>query len=122
ANYPHPKGGTSREENMSISNRSRRTKSSHVEAIAGNGLLNRRALLGRGAVLAGAVSAAPLGALTSAAAEPLTEAPLTEAPRTSGEFQLTPPPRRRNYLLHRRSRNAHAPSEGKEITCLPQRN
>ena len=64
---------------MSISNRSRRTESSHVEAVAGNGLLNRRALLGRGAVLAGAVSAAPLGALTGAAAEPLTEAPLTEA-------------------------------------------
>ena len=44
---------------MSISNRSRRTKSSHVEAVAGNGLLNRRALLGRGAVLAGAAGSEP---------------------------------------------------------------
>ena len=76
---------------MSISNRSRRTESSHVEAVAGNGLLNRRALLGRGAVLAGAVSAAPLGALTAAAAEPLTEAPLAEAPWSLGPGAVIEP-------------------------------
>ena len=38
-----------------------RTNSSPIEAVAGNGLLNRRALLGRGVVLAGAMGAAPLG-------------------------------------------------------------
>jgi sulfane dehydrogenase subunit SoxC len=58
----------------------RRTKSSVAEAVAGNGLLDRRALLGRGVVFAGAMSAAPLASLTGAAAEPLKDAPLTEAP------------------------------------------
>ena len=57
-----------------------RTNSSPIEAVAGNGLLNRRALLGRGVVLAGAMGAARLGSLTGAAAEPLKDAPLTEAP------------------------------------------
>ena len=66
---------------MSISDRRRRrTKSSPVEAVAGNGLLDRRALLGRGVILAGAMSAAPLASLTGAAAEPPTETPLTDAP------------------------------------------
>jgi sulfane dehydrogenase subunit SoxC len=66
---------------MSVSNhRRRRTKYSSVEAVAGNGLLSRRALLGRGIILAGALGAAPLGSLTGAAAEPPTDAPLTEAP------------------------------------------
>ena len=66
---------------MSISNhRRRRTKSSPIEAIAGNGLLDRRMLLGRGVILAGAMSTAPLGSLTGAAAEPPTDAPLTDAP------------------------------------------
>jgi sulfane dehydrogenase subunit SoxC len=50
------------------------------QAVAGNGLLDRRVLLGRGVVLAGAMSAAPLGSLTGAAAEPPAEEPLTEAP------------------------------------------
>ena len=39
-----------------------RTNSSPAEAVAGNGLLHRRALLGRGIILA--------GSLTGAAAEP----------------------------------------------------
>ena len=66
---------------MSISvQRRRATKSSSIEAVAGNGLLNRRALLGRGAVFAGAISAAPLGALTGAAAEPPAKEPLAEPP------------------------------------------
>ena len=60
--------------------RLRRTKSGAVEAIAGNGLMDRRALLRRGVIFAGAMSSAPLGSLTGAAAEPLTDAPLTEAP------------------------------------------
>jgi sulfane dehydrogenase subunit SoxC len=60
--------------------RSRRTKSAAVGTVAGNGLMDRRALLGRGVVLAGAMSTAPLGSLTSAAAEPSTDAPLTDAP------------------------------------------
>src|SRR6266436_2218288 len=66
---------------MSISDRRRRrTKSSALEAVAGNGLLDRRALLGRGVVLAGAMSTGALGSLTGAAAEPPTDTALTEAP------------------------------------------
>jgi len=42
--------------------------------------MDRRALLGRGVVLAGAMSTAPLGSLTGAAAEPSTDTPLTDAP------------------------------------------
>jgi len=60
--------------------RFRRTKSAAVGAVAGNGLMDRRALLGRGVVLAGAMSTAPLGALTGAAAEPWTDTPLSDAP------------------------------------------
>src|ERR1700756_5270453 len=59
---------------------SSRGKSSPMEAVAGNGLLDRRALLGRGVILAGAIGAAPLGSLTGAAAEPSTEGPLADAP------------------------------------------
>ena len=59
--------------------RRRRTNSSSIEAVAGNGLLDRRMLLGHGVILAGAASAAPLGSLTGAAAEPPAET-LTEAP------------------------------------------
>jgi len=51
------------------------TGSSAVEPVAGNGLLDRRALLGRGAVLAGAMGAAGAGAFTGAAAEPLADGP-----------------------------------------------
>jgi sulfane dehydrogenase subunit SoxC len=43
-----------------------------LEPVAGNGLINRRALLGQGIAIAGAVGA---GSMTSAAAEPLTDAP-----------------------------------------------
>jgi sulfane dehydrogenase subunit SoxC len=49
--------------------RSRRSDHS-IEPVAGNGLLDRRALLGRGVMLAGAV-----GSVTGAAAEPLTDGP-----------------------------------------------
>jgi len=44
---------------------------SSVEPAAGNGLLDRRALLGRGIAFAGAMSAGGAAALTGAAAEPL---------------------------------------------------
>jgi sulfane dehydrogenase subunit SoxC len=45
------------------------------EKVAGNGLLHRRALLGRGAAFAGALGAGVGAQVASAAAEPLTEAP-----------------------------------------------
>jgi sulfane dehydrogenase subunit SoxC len=64
---------------MSTSNHRRRgTRYPSIEAVAGNGLLNRRALLGRGAIIADAVSAARFGSLTGAAAEPPKDTPLTE--------------------------------------------
>jgi sulfane dehydrogenase subunit SoxC len=66
---------------MSISSHRRpKAKYSSIEAVAGNGLLDRRALLGRGVVFAGAMSTGALGSLTGAAAEPLKDAPLTDAP------------------------------------------
>jgi sulfane dehydrogenase subunit SoxC len=45
-----------------------------IEQVAGNGLLHRRALLGRGIMMAGAMGAGSTGLLTAAAAEPLVEA------------------------------------------------
>ncbi len=50
-----------------------------LEAAAGNGLIDRRALLGRGAMIAGAIGVG-LGSSTAAGAEPLKEEPLTEEP------------------------------------------
>ena len=76
---------------MTISgHRPRRGKSSAIEAVAGNGLLDRRALLGRGVILAGAIGTAPLGSLTGAAAEPLTDAQLADAPLTDAPWSLEP--------------------------------
>jgi sulfane dehydrogenase subunit SoxC len=49
------------------------------EPVAGNGLLDRRALLGRGIVFAGAAASGAGAALTGAAAEPLKDDPWTEA-------------------------------------------
>jgi sulfane dehydrogenase subunit SoxC len=57
-----------------------------IHEVAGNGLLHRRALLGRGIMVAGAMGAGAAGSLTGAAAEPLTEAPWSLEP---GE--ATPP-------------------------------
>src|SRR5262250_780618 len=51
-----------------------------LDPIAGNGLLDRRALLGRGIVIAGAVTTGASTALTSAAAEPLTNGPWSLGP------------------------------------------
>src|SRR3974390_1182558 len=57
-----------------------------IGAVAGNGLLDRRALLGRGIMVEGAMGAGAAGALNGAAAEPLAEAPWSLEP---GE--VTPP-------------------------------
>ena len=46
-----------------------------IEQVAGNGLLDRRALLGRGVMLAGALGAGAVGAATGAGAEPLKDGP-----------------------------------------------
>jgi len=51
-----------------------------IPEVAGNGLLHRRALLGRGIMVAGAMGAGAAGSLTDAAAEPLTEAPWSVEP------------------------------------------
>jgi hypothetical protein len=53
---------------------------SPIIAVAGNGLLDRRALLGRGIVLAGAIGTGAAGTLNGAAAEPLAEAPWSREP------------------------------------------
>jgi len=59
---------------------------SAIQEVAGNGLLHRRALLGRGIKVVGAMGAGAVGSLTGAAAEPLSEAPWSLEP---GE--VTPP-------------------------------
>ena len=59
--------------------KSRQDRSSIIE-VAGNGLLDRRALLGRGIMVAGAIGAGTAGTLNGAAAEPLTEAPWSLEP------------------------------------------
>jgi sulfane dehydrogenase subunit SoxC len=64
----------------------RKSQQSPIEQVAGNGLLHRRALLGRGIIVAGAMGAGSAGLLTGAAAEPLAEAPWSLEP---GE--VTPP-------------------------------
>ena len=60
--------------------RHRGTKGPTSEAVAGNGLLNRRMLLGGGAILAGAIGTAPLGSMTGAAAEAPAGGALTDPP------------------------------------------
>jgi sulfane dehydrogenase subunit SoxC len=58
-----------------------KTRSDHpIAQVAGNGLLDRRTLLGRGAALAGAVGVGAVGAATGAAAEPLAVDPWSTAP------------------------------------------
>src|SRR6202521_1339349 len=62
----------------------RRGRTPSQEPVAGNGLINRRALLGHGIAIAGAMSAA--GTITGAAAEPLKD------PQWSLEVgSITPP-------------------------------
>jgi sulfane dehydrogenase subunit SoxC len=52
-------------------NISKQSDLDQLEAVAGNGLINRRALLGRGIVFAGATTAGASATFTSAGAEPL---------------------------------------------------
>jgi sulfane dehydrogenase subunit SoxC len=54
-----------------MSHSRRRGRGPSLEAVAGNGLINRRALLGQGIAVAGAMTAGTAGTLTGAAAEPL---------------------------------------------------
>src|SRR5882757_9656689 len=67
-----PVAKASREEKMTIKERRPR---SPMPDVAGNGLLDRRALLGRGIMFAGATAAGAGASLTSAAAEPLKDDP-----------------------------------------------
>src|SRR5437868_7676094 len=53
------------------------------EAVAGNGLIDRRALLGQGVAIAGALSTGVGASLTSAAAEPLKDNPWSLEPGSS---------------------------------------
>ena len=62
-----------REDAMSHSKR--RGRGPSLDPVAGNGLLNRRALLGQGIAVAGAMTAGTAGTLTGAAAEPLKDEP-----------------------------------------------
>src|SRR5580700_4738756 len=64
-------------------------KSPPYEFVAGNGLIDRRALLGRGVVLAGALGGA--GSLTGAAAEPLPDGPLKDGPWSLEVGSAIPP-------------------------------
>jgi sulfane dehydrogenase subunit SoxC len=57
-----------------------RRDGSLIHEIAGNGLLDRRALVGRGLMVAGVIGAGAAGALAGAAAEPLSEAPWSLEP------------------------------------------
>jgi sulfane dehydrogenase subunit SoxC len=62
-----------------MSNR-RKPRGDSVPQVAANGLIDRRALLGRGALIAGAVGTGVTTSLTGAAAEPLTNGPWSLAP------------------------------------------
>src|SRR2546425_9608479 len=53
---------------------------SSADTVAGNGLIDRRALLGRGVAIAGAVGTSMAASSTSAAAEPLKDDPWSLEP------------------------------------------
>src|ERR1700722_2168569 len=67
-------------EGGTMSSKNKKSTLPDVEVVAGNGLLHRRALLGRGIVLAGAMTTGTAGALTAAAAEPLKDDPWSTGP------------------------------------------
>src|ERR1700678_3536016 len=69
------------------------------DAIAGNGLVDRRALLGRGVVLAGAVGAGVGTSPTSAAAEPLKDDPWSLEPGSSVKSYQLPSRFEKNVAL-----------------------
>ena len=71
------------------------------EAVAGNGLLDRRALLGRGIMFAGAAATGVGTSLTSAAAEPLKDEPWSR-------MQGTITPVLQSAVALREERGAHA--------------
>jgi sulfane dehydrogenase subunit SoxC len=54
-----------------MSHSKRRGRAPSLDPVAGNGLINRRALLGQGIAVAGAMTAGAAGTLTGAAAEPI---------------------------------------------------
>src|SRR5882757_11118117 len=58
-----------------MDDRERRHMGDQLQPVAGNGLLHRRALLGRGLLLAGAAATGVGSSLTGAAAEPLADDP-----------------------------------------------
>jgi sulfane dehydrogenase subunit SoxC len=58
----------------------RSSSEASVETVAGNGILHRRALLGRGLAFAGTAGMGAIGLPTAAAADPLTESPWSLAP------------------------------------------
>ena len=60
------------------------------EAVAGNGLLDRRALLGRGIMFAGAAATGAGTSLASAAAEPLKDAPWSRMQGTTTPVLQSP--------------------------------
>src|SRR5436190_2605759 len=106
-------GGYAGEENMSISNHRRaRARYSSIQAVAGSGLLDRRALLGRGAVLAGAMSAGALGSLNGAAAEPLTEAPWSQEPGATIEPYERPSRFEKNVVRTLNNPNGQPATQG----------
>ena len=86
---------------------------SSSDDVAGNGLLHRRALLGRGIAIAGAMGAGTAGSLTGAAAEPLKNDPWTlEMGETTPPLQV--PSRFEKNVVRTRTnpnnefRNSHA--------------
>src|SRR5215471_2477764 len=88
-------------------------KAPPMEPVAGNGLLDRRALLGRGIVFAGATTAGVGSVLTGAAAEPLKNDPWSlEMGSVVPPYQV--PSRFEKAVVRRRSnpsnafRNSHA--------------
>src|SRR5438045_1728173 len=98
---------------MSISDRRRRTKSSPIEPVAGNGLLDRRALLGRSVVLAGAMSTGAFGAATgAAAAEPVTDAPWRLEPGTTIKVYELPSRFEKNVVRTLNNPNGQAGAQG----------
>src|SRR5260370_7780208 len=103
----------SRERRMSIRKR-RDGAPPPFERVAGNGLLDRRALLGRGIVLAGAMGTGATAPITGAAAEPLQNDPwslemgsVVPAYQVPSRFEKTLTPTPINPTNH--LRNSHPP-------------
>jgi sulfane dehydrogenase subunit SoxC len=103
----------------------RRTRgSTSFEQVAGNGLLNRRALLGRGVALAGAMGTG--ASLTGAAAEPLKDAPwsletgaVTPALQTPSRFEKSVVRTLSNPQNEMRTSHARTPHQSLNGTVTP---